>query len=86
MRSVMAGGIELRRSEEERMRTILVVAAGAMALAACATPRMTAMNAGLVQPQADARMRDKEPPVPPALRRPPQTLKGWAAPGSGGMY
>jgi len=68
------------------MRTILVLAGGTLALAACATPTMTAMNAGLVQPQANARMRDTEPPVPPALRRPPLTVKNWAATGSGGMY
>ena len=66
------------------MRTILIVAVGAFALAACATPQMTAMNAALIQPQADA--RDSEPPVPPGLRRPPQTMKNWAATGSGGMY
>jgi uncharacterized lipoprotein YajG len=37
------------------MRTILILAAGTMALAACATPQMTATNAGLVQAQMDAR-------------------------------
>jgi hypothetical protein len=68
------------------MRTILILAAGTMALAACATPQMTATNAGLVQAQMDARMRDSEPPVPPAFRRPPRTVKNWAATGSGGMY
>lgn len=68
------------------MRTIVVVAAGAVALAACTTEQTTATSAGLVQAQMDVRMRDREPPVPAALRRPQRTQKGWAAPGSGGMY
>jgi len=67
------------------MRTILTLVAGAILLAACATPTMTAMRGGSTAP-VGANARDEEPPVPPALRRPQLTVRGWGTIGSGGMY
>jgi hypothetical protein len=67
------------------MRTVLILAVGSLALAACAAPSMTAMNGGSPQ-SAGMNSRDEAPPVPAALRRPPRTLKNWSATGSGGMY
>ena len=67
------------------MRSILVLAAGAILLAACATPTMTAMSNGS-SAAAGVNARDEEPPVPPALRRPQRTVKNWSTIGSGGMY
>jgi hypothetical protein len=69
---------------EESMRNILL-AGGAILLASCATPTMTAMNTGNLQQAAGAN-RDEQPPVPTQLRRPLRTLDGWATTGSGGMY
>ena len=86
IRPVTADGTEACSvSKEMRMRTILILAAGALALAACAAPTVTAINAG--QPQAAGMAsRDEEPPVPATLRRPQRTLKNWSTTGSGGMY
>jgi hypothetical protein len=69
--------------QEVRMRMILILAAGAIALAGCATPTTTAAN-GASQQTVGVNLRD-EPPAPATLRRPPPTLKNWAAAGSGGM-
>jgi hypothetical protein len=64
---------------------ILLLAAVAIALANCAAPTMTAMNAPGPQ-QAAGPNKDEQPRVPAALHRPPRTIDGWGTTGSGGMY
>lgn len=65
------------------MRTILLVA-GAMLLAGCATPsQMAAMNAA--QERQIAEKAGREAPPPWSLRRPANVAPGWGSPGYGGF-
>ena len=57
---------------------VTVLAAGALMLASCTTPNMTANTASISQQASDTSSAQREAPVPPALRSPRQRSgTGW---------